>query len=180
MVLVGAAVGRRDPRAAIPLVFYAGQFVPWLVVSRPVFSFYTVPIVPFIALGVAAAASRLLDRAPVAASLLGGAAGGLVGASAIAIADLAGRDPTRAVYGLVAAGAATVGAAAAGWWDQRRSTTLRWTPAAITPPGPAGRWVIAIVAVAAVGVAIHLVPVWLGIEMGEDAVRSRWWFRGWI
>ena len=39
--------------AGFLLTFILGQWVPWLAVARPVFLFYTVPIVPFLALALA-------------------------------------------------------------------------------------------------------------------------------
>jgi dolichyl-phosphate-mannose-protein mannosyltransferase len=56
-------VWRRDGRSAVPLTFLALQFLPWLVVARPVFSFYAAPMVPFLAAG-AAVACVTLDRPP--------------------------------------------------------------------------------------------------------------------
>jgi dolichyl-phosphate-mannose--protein O-mannosyl transferase len=43
--------GRRDWRAGALLVPILAQFLPWLLVSRPLFLFYIVPVTPFLALG---------------------------------------------------------------------------------------------------------------------------------
>lgn len=53
--LVPLAVGawKRDRRAWFIIAFWGAQFVPWLVVRRPAFFFYMVPVVPFLALSVA-------------------------------------------------------------------------------------------------------------------------------
>ena len=174
LVLVGASV-RGDPRAAFPLTFYAAQFLPWLIVSRPVFSFYAVPIVPFMALGIGAVTARLADRENDLRPVIGGLLGMVGGLLLVLIRDLTGGSMTRPTYGLVAAALATMGAVAAARTapDDRRP----WLPA---PPSPAARWTIAAIAVLAVGVAVYFLPIWLGIPLDHDAVRGRWWFRGWI
>ena len=61
--LVPLAIGawKRDRRAWFIIAFWAVQFVPWLIVSRPVFFFYMVPVVPFLALAVAYAV-RWIDE----------------------------------------------------------------------------------------------------------------------
>jgi dolichyl-phosphate-mannose-protein mannosyltransferase len=64
LVPLGAGLWRRDPRAGFVLAFWAGQYVPWLVVGRPLFFFYMTPVVPFMALGVAYAAVWL-NRGPI-------------------------------------------------------------------------------------------------------------------
>lgn len=53
--VVPLAVGafRRDRRAWYIVTFWGVQFVPWLFVPRPVFFFYMVPVVPFLALAIA-------------------------------------------------------------------------------------------------------------------------------
>lgn len=53
LVPLGWGLVRRDPRAAFLAVFWAGQYVPWLLVDRPLFLFYMTPVVPFMALAVA-------------------------------------------------------------------------------------------------------------------------------
>ena len=62
-LLLFAAVRWRDWRAWAILLFIFGQYLPWLVLSRPLFFFYTTPIVPFICLGLAWVAWRALDNA---------------------------------------------------------------------------------------------------------------------
>ena len=42
---------RPDWRAGAILVPVLSQFLPWLLVSRPLFLFYMVPVAPFLALG---------------------------------------------------------------------------------------------------------------------------------
>jgi dolichyl-phosphate-mannose-protein mannosyltransferase len=58
-VLVFFAVRDRDWRPAVVLGFLASQYVPWLLAARPLFLFYLVPGVPFMALAVALAADRV-------------------------------------------------------------------------------------------------------------------------
>ncbi len=174
LVLVGASV-RGDPRAAYPLTFYAAQFLPWLIVSRPVFSFYAVPMVPFMALGIGAVTARLADREDDLRPLLGGLFGVLGGLLLVLVRDLTGSSMTRPTYGLVAAGLGTIGAVVAA--RTAPPDTRTWVPA---PPSPAARWTIAIIAVLAVGVAVYFLPIWLGVPLDQSAVRGRWWFRGWI
>ena len=171
--LLVAGLVRRDRRAAVPLAFVAAQFLPWLLVSRPVFSFYAVPLVPFLALGVAAAVTRIGERRPLLAPLLGATAGGAAAAGLVWLWDAMVGDPTRAVYGLVAAAGAAVGAAVAAWqFADDTGEPGRWSRAAT--------WVTVALVVAAVGLALFFLPVWLGIPLDHDLVRNRWWFRGWI
>jgi dolichyl-phosphate-mannose-protein mannosyltransferase len=42
---------RRDWRAGAILVPILAQYLPWLLVSRPLFLFYMTPVTPFLALG---------------------------------------------------------------------------------------------------------------------------------
>ena len=178
--LLVAGLVRRDRRAAIPLAFALGQFVPWLAVSRPVFSFYAVPMVPFLGLGVAAAVARLGDRLPLLAPLLGAVAGGGVVAGGVGIWDLVGGSPSRAVYGLLAAAGAAIGAARGRAPDRPRPVRGRRgrRRAAAGPAPPPGRWWPS--RSRRWGSALFFLPIWLGVPMDKDLVRARWWFRGWI
>lgn len=60
--LIAWGMWRRDWRAWAIATFLLGQFVPWLIAPRPLFLFYTVPLVPFVALSTAYGASVLGDR----------------------------------------------------------------------------------------------------------------------
>ena len=62
LVLAWFAIAQRDWRAATLLVFVLGQYLPWLLTSRPVFLFYTTPIVPFMALTLAYAGWRAREE----------------------------------------------------------------------------------------------------------------------
>ena len=171
LLVVGAI--RRDRRSALPLTFYLVQFLPWLIVSRPAFSFYAVPFIPFVALGVGAAAAHLLDRRPSGWVFGSAAVGALVGLAGVGLADLVVGDYTRPTYG-VGIGLCWVAGAAVGDWIDRRRGDLGLRTGAL------GRWAVAAVAVAAVILAIFFLPVWLGIPLDEHTIRQRWWFRGWI
>jgi dolichyl-phosphate-mannose--protein O-mannosyl transferase len=41
-------------------------------------------------------------------------------------------------------------------------------------------WLVVVLTLVAVGLALFFLPIWLGIPLDSDMVRSRWWFRGWI
>ena len=60
--MVAFGIWRRDWRAWAIAAFLLGQFVPWLIAPRPLFLFYTVPVVPFVALSLGYAADRLGRR----------------------------------------------------------------------------------------------------------------------
>lgn len=60
--LLALGMWRRDWRAWAIAAFLLGQYVPWLIAPRPLFLFYTVPVVPFVALSSAYAAMRLGSR----------------------------------------------------------------------------------------------------------------------
>lgn len=177
-LLVAGAV-RRDRRVLVPMAFVAAQYLPWLIVSRPVFSFYAVPVVPFMALGIGAAIARMGDREPVWRPLAGAVTGAVVWGGLLALTTLvSGTSPTRPTYGLVMAVGGVLGAAVAS--DPRHLLDRSPPPVAAPGWGPAAQWTTIVVAVVAVGLAIFFLPVWLGVPLPEDAVRSRWWFQGWI
>jgi dolichyl-phosphate-mannose-protein mannosyltransferase len=167
-VLVAGAV-RRDHRSSLPLVFLAAQFLPWLVVARPVFSFYAVPLVPFLSVGLAVACGEL-DRghrwaATLGGTLAGGGVGALVGSAV---------DTDAYGIGLAAALAALAGAAAGAVLDDRRGGRRR------TSIRPVGSYVAGAVAVLGIAAAVYFAPVWLAIELPEEAIRARWWLPGWV
>jgi dolichyl-phosphate-mannose-protein mannosyltransferase len=168
-VLVAGAI-RRDGRSSVPLAFLAAQYLPWLVAARPVFSFYAVPLVPFLAVGVAVACGEL-DRPH---RWLGTVGGTVVGAAAGALgATWAGAG--SAGVGAAAAGVALGGTILGAVVDDGR-------PPAPEPPGPRrfGTWLAGTIALLAVAAAVYFAPIWLAIELPEEAIRQRWWFPGWI
>ncbi len=57
-----AGIARRRSEAGFLLVFLLAQWVPWLVTARPVFFFYTAPLVPFVALTLAWASGEVAGR----------------------------------------------------------------------------------------------------------------------
>lgn len=163
---------RRDRMSALPLMFYAVQFLPWLIVSRPVFSFYTVPIVPFVALGLGAMLTTLLNGRAVGRVYLGAISAGALGLAGVAMLKaMSVLAPTRAVYLVVAGvGFALGGALAAPDQDEVPSTRTM----------TAGRWALGGVTLIVVGLAIYFLPVWTGLELPTETIKQRWWFRGWI
>lgn len=58
-VVAWSAVRERDWAAWAILTFLLAQYVPWLVIARPLFLFYTTPLVPFLCLALTHAAGRL-------------------------------------------------------------------------------------------------------------------------
>jgi dolichyl-phosphate-mannose-protein mannosyltransferase len=187
-VLLAGGV-RRDRRSAVPLAFLAAQYLPWLVVARPVFSFYAVPLVPFLVVGVAVACDTL-DRpqrwlCTASGTVLGGAAGALVAA-------LAGVGP--AGVGTAAAVTALAGTAVGAVFDARRPPLLSASPGPLegsvvtrTPSllddvasGGVGSYLAAGFGLLAVVAAVYFAPIWLAIELPEEVIRQRWWFESWI
>jgi dolichyl-phosphate-mannose-protein mannosyltransferase len=172
--LVAGAVGR-DRRSVVPLAFLAGQYLPWLVVARPVFSFYAVPLVPFLAIAVAVVCGELdrpRQRLLTVCGTVVGAALGALGAT------LAGRSSMG--VGGVAGVAGLAGAALGGVLDARHDR--RQTPTLDDAPRgtPVGTYLAVAMAALAVVAAVYFAPIWLAIELPEQTIRQRWWFPGWI
>lgn len=82
---------RRDRRAWFIVVFLGMQFVPWLIVNRPVFFFYMTPVVPFLILAIAYAVTWMDEAVERAAGRRGralrmtGATPGAVTATLVAL-----------------------------------------------------------------------------------------------
>jgi dolichyl-phosphate-mannose-protein mannosyltransferase len=51
----------RDWRAGFVFVAFAGQFLPWFLVTRPTFFFYVLPLTPFMVLGITYACRQASD-----------------------------------------------------------------------------------------------------------------------
>lgn len=170
--LVVAGLGRGDPRAAVIVAFWAGQFLPWLVVSRPVFLFYMVPVVPFLALALGYAVATLLEGAPSGRALLAAAAGGALGWLGGLAAETAGLARGRWL-GLAVIGAVAAFAAGLWWKEARRVTRVRSNPRR-------GWWTGIAVTVVAVAAFVYFLPVWTSVPLPEDAIRARWWLTSWI
>ncbi|MFP5308697.1 MAG: phospholipid carrier-dependent glycosyltransferase [Actinomycetes bacterium] len=165
---------RRDGVAAVAVVAWLSQYVPWLAVSRPAFFFYTVPIVPFVALGVAVAVGGIDPRRRWRWTYGGALAGALLGLGL--------------GFGLaMALGWQTWGARllpAGVGWALGALVGARVDDARGPLPGPprVRRRLVPTVVLAglALGLFVYFAPVWLGIPMDEALVRQRWWFPGWV
>ena len=170
--LLAAGVVRRDRRAVVIALFWGAMFLPWLLISRASFLFYMTPVVGFLALGVAYAVTYLDEGHPLLHPALGTLAGAAVGflvGWGLEQTDPIDNDDVRFIA--LAVGA-VIGAAVGALLVRRRAASSRRYRI--------GTWVGAALAVAAVGMFIYFFPVWTGIPLDEDAVRQRWWLKGWI
>ena len=155
-------------------VFWGAQFLPWLIVSRPVFFFYMVPVVPFLALGLAYAVAVLDEQRPWLGAISGGALGAAVGFAAGLGFEAAVDATTTTARWMVLGIGWLVGAGIGAWTDRHRVVRRRFTR---VPRGAVGG---AIVGIAAVGLLVYFLPVWVGLPLPSAIVRQRWWFNGWI
>jgi dolichyl-phosphate-mannose-protein mannosyltransferase len=169
--LSAAALRRRDGAAVVPLVMLGSQFLPWLVVGRPVFNFYTAPLVPMLATALVVACVELDRPARRAAGLTSGALAGALGGGLTLL--VGGSRPAATTAAVVAA---TVGVGVGGRWDARRERRLG-VPIAHRRVGTIAA---AAVSVAAIALVIHLAPLWLAIPVDEAVLRRRWWLRSWV
>jgi dolichyl-phosphate-mannose-protein mannosyltransferase len=169
--LSAAALRRRDGAAVVPLVLLGAQFLPWLVVARPVFNFYTAPLVPALATAVVVACVELDRPARRAVTVA-------TGASAAALASgmvlLVGGTGAAATTAAVIVG--TVGVAVGSAVDGRREAR-HGVPAVARRVGTA---TAAVVVVTAVAVGAYLAPLWLAVPVEEATLRQRWWLRSWV
>ncbi|HSK22532.1 MAG TPA: phospholipid carrier-dependent glycosyltransferase [Egicoccus sp.] len=174
-LLLGGVV-RRDRRAGLPLTMLLAQFLPWLVVARPVFSFYAVPLVPFVVVGLAVACDHLDRPARRLGVLAGSLAGaGLAAAAATAAGTLGGSGVATDRIVIAACLGAAVGAVT-GTTSDRRLEAREGAPVRFRH----GSALAVVVALAAVVLFGYFAPVWYGIPLPDETVRSRWWFDGWI
>jgi dolichyl-phosphate-mannose--protein O-mannosyl transferase len=169
--LSAAALRRRDGAAAVPLVLLGAQFLPWLVVARPVFNFYTAPLVPMLATAIVVACVELDRPARRRATLLTGA---LTAAASGGAVLLVGGTGAAASTAAVVVG--TVGVALGSEVDRRREARLG-VPSAVRRVGTVTA--IAVLGVSAI-VAAYLAPLWLAIPVEEATLRQRWWLRSWV
>ena len=172
--LLAAGLARRDRRAWFVAAFWGMQFLPWLIVARPAFFFYMVPVVPFLALGIGYAATVLDEERPLVGPVTGGALGAALGfAAGFGFEALVDAETTTARW--VALGIGWfLGAAVGDRIDRKRTREVvprRMSRGALTG---------ALLAVVAVVLLVYFLPVWTGLPMDADAVRQRWWFNGWI
>ncbi|MBW3618662.1 MAG: phospholipid carrier-dependent glycosyltransferase [Actinobacteria bacterium] len=179
--LLAAGVARRDGRAWVVAAVWGAQFLPWLIVSRPAFFFYMVPVVPFLALGLAYAVVVLEERRSILATLSAAAVGAAVGFGAgMAGAEALDAETSSHRWILLGVGWA-LGGLLGGLLDHRRDRDVvlaerrrpgrRWTPGVV-----AGTTV----AVLAVAMLVYFLPVWTGEPLPKELIRQRWWFDSWV
>ncbi|MEX2504622.1 MAG: phospholipid carrier-dependent glycosyltransferase [Egicoccus sp.] len=174
-LLLGGVV-RRDRRSGLPLTMILVQFLPWLVVARPVFSFYAVPIVPFLVVGLSVACDHLDRPARRLGVLAGSLAGaGLAAAAATAAGTIGGSGVATDRIVIAASLGAAVGAVT-GAVSDRRLESHEGAPVRFRH----GSALAVVVALAAVALFGYFAPVWYGVPLPDETVRSRWWFDGWI
>lgn len=169
--LAAAALRRREGTAVVPLAMLAAQYLPWLVVARPVFNFYTAPLVPALALAVVIAGAELDRPARRLVSLAAGAGAATVAGS---IALLLGAATPTAVTVAVLAATAGVGTGAA--VDGRRERE-RGVPDTARPVGTTISW---LVLAAAVALFVYFSPLWYGVPVDDEVLRHRWWLHSWV
>ncbi len=174
-VLVGGAV-RGQMRSLVPLTLLLGQYLPWLFVGRATFSFYAVPMVPFLTAGIAIAVLEL-DRARRWRGLLVGGGAGLAVGTALAAAAWWRSAPDLSTGSVVVIAAVLVGAAFGGLRDRRAE--------AVTPPQPPRRrWragvIGALILLAAIALFTYFAPIWFGLPAETAAIRARWWLSSWV
>lgn len=169
--LAAAALRRRDGAAVVPLTLLGAQFLPWLVVARPVFNFYTAPLVPALATAVVVACVELDQPARRRTTLVSGVLAAAVAGGPVL---LLGGTSAAAITAAVVAG--TVGVALGAEAD-RRHDERRGLP---SPPARVGTFAALTVLTAAAVLAAYLAPLWLAIPIDETALRQRWWLRSWV
>lgn len=171
--LFGVALRRRSTVAWIAAAFVAWQFVPWLAASRPVFHFYTVPLVPFLALAFAAAIDQACRRPHWwRPQLVGIGVAALVAGATWVQESLALPRLTWVATWYVAGVAAMV----AGVVTARLADDAE--PSADT--GFVRRWPLAVAAVALVALAAWFLPLWWGITMEGPRDTTRLWLDSWL
>ncbi|MBW3657604.1 MAG: phospholipid carrier-dependent glycosyltransferase [Actinobacteria bacterium] len=179
--LLGAGVARRDGCALVIAAFWGSQFLPWLIVSRPAFFFYMVPVVPFLALGLAYAVAVLDERRSVLATFSAAALGGGLGFGAGWVGAMVVDVETSSHRWILLGVGWALGGMLGGLLDARRdrggARAERWRPGRRWTPG-----VIAgtVVGVLAVGLLVYFLPVWTGEPLPTETLRQRWWFDSWV
>jgi dolichyl-phosphate-mannose-protein mannosyltransferase len=168
--LAAAALRRRDGAAVVPLVLLGAQFLPWTVVARPVFSFYTASLVPVLATAVVVACVELDRPARRGVTLAIGASTAALAGGAVLLVSTGAAAVTAALV------AGTLGVATGSEVDRRREER-RGGPSVTRRLGTVTA--LAVLTGAAV-VAVYLAPLWLAIPVEEEALRRRWWLRSWV
>jgi dolichyl-phosphate-mannose--protein O-mannosyl transferase len=181
--------------------FWGLQFAPWLLVPRPSFFFYMVPIVPFLALANAYAITwideQVARRRPTRAIMAVLIAIVAVVTLVLLVAPWYTASPrstfwsTESLPWLLVPGmaflfymtpvvpfVALVIAYLMGWRIVRRPRHSRRSLLAGRPtPGTVTGAAVAVVAVA---LFVWFYPVYSGLELPYDEIHQRWWFDAWI
>ncbi len=179
-VILGVqAVTRRDLRLGLTPLLVAVLYLPWLFTTRQAYIYYMTPVVPFLAVLVATALSRLAPRqAPCPPQALGFGAGALLTAAAFGLAGLgegvawSGGAGWLRLAALVAGAACT--AAVAAWCLRARRSGA--AGAAGAPARAAAAWAY-VGAVAGLGLA--WLPFLLGHPVAFELYRRLTWFVTW-
>ncbi|HKJ56865.1 MAG TPA: phospholipid carrier-dependent glycosyltransferase, partial [Nitriliruptoraceae bacterium] len=179
--LLGAALRRRSPAAWMAVTFILVQFVPWLGPSRPVFNFYTVPLVPFVALALAIAVDEVTSwRDGWRAWVVGTATGVTLAATLVAVAEFTTLHVDWVLGWYLVGITAAAGGAMMGT-DTSRVATGWASTAGATQAGDTRRvWPTVTVAAVVVAVAVYFMPVWWGVTMPTWFVRAHWWLSSWV
>ena len=175
LVVLGVqALVRRDLRLGLTPLLVAVLYLPWLLTSRQAYIFYMTPVVPFLAILVAGALSRIAGRrpAPCAPQALGFGGGALVAAAALGMAGLGEGALGEGHGALWRGGAAAAGAALA----------VAAVIAAVRGP-EIRRTIVAAAAWAYVGATAGLALAWLPFLLGFPVVFEYYqrltWFVTW-
>ncbi len=190
--LAWLAVRRRDPRLATAPALVAVLYLPWLATSRQSYIYYLTPVIPFLAILVAAALARLAGPRPlgrrwaalcvvVGVATAGAAAGGTLAVRLAALAAFA------AFAGVVAARArrARRTAEGAGPGASDAPGAAAATSAGADPGGAASAapGIGAIVAWTYVGAVVGLGLAWLPFVVSQTSSYAYYarlaWFTSW-
>lgn len=169
--LAAAALRHRDGTAVVPLAMLGAQYLPWLVVARPVFNFYTAPLVPMLALAVVIAVAELDRPGHRWVTATGGVVAAGLAAGAVVLGG--GATPTAIAVAMLAA---TGGAGLGSLVDARRDRD-RGTPEGSRAVGTP---ILFAVLAAAVALFVYFSPLWYGVPLEEAALRRRWWLDSWV
>lgn len=173
--LLVVGMTRRDRRAWFIAVFWAAQYLPWLFQTRPLFFFYAVPNVIFLALGLGYAVTLLDERVRLRGALVGAILGAGAGVAAGVFAESSVASATP-VWKWVALAVGYLLGTALGTAIDKRAETAMGAPLVRRR----GTWVGAVVAVIATVMFGFFAPVWTGVPLDRDHVELRWWQPGWI
>ncbi len=174
-VILGVqALVRRDLHLGLTPLLVALLYLPWLLTSRQAYIYYMTPVVPFLAILVAGALSRVVGRraAPCAPQALGFGGGALVAAAAFGVAGLGEGllgDARGALWRGAAAAAGVVLATAAVIAALRGRARRRAVAAALA-------WAYV---GATAGLALAWLPFLLGYPVVFEYYQRLTWFLTW-